>query len=341
MALGGATRYEQTVSLQNATCYPALAVPYVDPRGQRVVVAIVKATFERDRLGRMLPAAQPSPVRVSDVLWDETRPNASVKYPSDIGCEKPGADVVVVGAALSPRPVARMDLIVRVGPLQAPLSVHGERFFYKGPRGVAIGPAARFEIMPVVYERAYGGATPDSRHVEERNPSGVGVAHRPEDLIDRLAPQIEHPARPHTHARDTHVPVGYGATLPHWMPRRAYAGTFDDVWRATRMPLLPLDLDARFENIAHPSMQLPTPPPPHAEIAVLGMCTHGLFECPLPDLKLVLHAIRNHARTTVRPAVDTIVVEPARGRIELVSRAVFAMGRGKTSLREIRVTTDG
>ncbi|XXT15152.1 DUF2169 domain-containing protein [Sorangium sp. So ce429] len=324
----------------NATCYPALGVPYVDPNGRRVVIAIVKTTFEQDRLGRMAPAAEPSPVRVADVLWDDQRPTSSMRYPSDVCCAKRNADVVVVGAALSPRPVARMDVTVRVGTLEAPLVVHGERFFYRGARGVSIGPAARFEAMPVVYERAYGGATDDLRLVEERNPSGVGIAHRAEDLVDKPAPQIEHPAYPYARAGDAPPPMGYGATRPHWAPRRAYAGTFHEVWQATRMPLMPLDYDARFENVAHPSLQLAAPPEPGAVIAVLGMSERGLFQCELPHPKLVVHGMRSHERTTCRPAVDTLLIEPARARIELVYRAVFAMGRGKTSLREIRVDRD-
>jgi hypothetical protein len=328
------------VSLVNATCHPALGVPYVDPRGQRVVIAIVKATFEQDRLGRMAPAAEPSPVRAADVLWNEEFPNSSVKYPSDVCCEKRGVDVVVVGAALSPRPVARMDIAVRVGALEAPLVVYGERIFYKGAPGIAISPPARFEVMPVLYERAYGGMTADGSLVEERNPAGVGVAHRDKNLIDTPAPQIEHPAFPHTGPNDDHPPMGYGATRPHWMPRRSYAGTFDDVWRETRMPILPLDYDPHFENVAHPSLQLEEPLDAGTEITVLGMSEGGLFRCELPVPKLVFHGIRNHDRSFRRPHVDTILIEPARRRVELVYRAVFIMGRGRTSLREVRVDND-
>ncbi|WP_437840088.1 DUF2169 family type VI secretion system accessory protein [Sorangium sp. So ce1153] len=328
------------MSLLNATSYPALDVPYVDPSGQRVVIAIIKATFELSRTDRLVPSAEPSPVRVADVLWDEQRPQGSVKYPSDVCCAKRGADVVVVGAAISPRSVARMDVLVRVGALEAPLVVHGERFFVKGARGVVIGPAAPFEAMPVVYDRAYGGMTADCALAEERNPAGVGVAHRDKDLLDTPAPQIEHPAFPHTRAGEDHAPVGYGATRSHWMPRRSYAGTFDATWKKARMPLLPLDYDPRFENVAHPSLQLKAPPPPGTEIAVLGMSERGLFRCELPDTKLVVHGIRGQERTTVRPVVDTVLIEPARGRVELVHRAVFTMGRGRTLLREIRVDTD-
>jgi len=340
MAFGNAIREEASVTVVNATHYPALGIPYVDPRGQRVVIAIAKATFEVNRSDKLVPAQEASPVRVADMPWDEMRVNSSVKYPSDVCCAKRGVDVIVVGAAISPQPVIRMDVLVRVGPLEAPLVVHGERFFVKSARGMGIGPAARFETMPVVYERAYGGATTDSRRVEERNPSGVGIAHRIEDLEDTPAPQIEHPAFPYHGPADEPVPMGYGATLPHWLPRRNYAGTFDDLWRQTRMPLIPADYDARFENVAHPALQLDGIVEPSAEISVLGMSKEGLFRCETPNLNLMFHGIRNDSRTKVKPLVDTILIEPASNRVEFVYRAVFPMGRGRTSLREIRVDID-
>jgi len=328
------------VSLVNATHYHANEVPYVAPTGQRVLVVLVKATFELDRKGDLAPAAEPSPVRLGEVLTDEQKPHGSARYPSDLSCAKAGADIVVVGSAISPRPVHRMDLMVRVGEHEAPLAVHGPRVFYKGPRGIAVGPAARFEEVPVIYDLAYGGMAADFRCADERNPAGRGVAHNPSDLIDTPAPQIEHPAFPHALASDDHAPAGYGATRPHWLPRRGFAGTFDEVWGATRMPLLPLDYDPRFDNVAHPSLQLAVCPEPGTPIAVLGMSASGTFQCALPDLKLVVHALRNATRETVRPAVDLVLVEPARGRVEMLCRAVWTMGRGKTALREIRVDTD-
>ncbi len=328
------------MSLVNASPYATSAVPYVAPSGQRVVVVLVKATFELDRKGELVHAAEPSSVRLGDVLTDEEKPHGSVRYPSDLSCSKNGADIVVVGSAIAPRPVTRLDLIVRAGELEAPLVVHGPRLFYKGPRGIAVGPAARFDEVPVTYDLAYGGMAPDFRGADERNPAGLGVAHKPENLVDTQAPQIEHPNFPHVLASDEHPPVGYGATRSHWLPRRGFAGTFDDAWKETRMPLLPLDYDPRYENVAHPSLQLPACPAPGMPLSVLGMSESGTFRCTLPDLKLVVHALRNTSRETVRPAVDLVLVEPARGRIELLSRAIWTLGRGKTALREIRVDTD-
>ncbi len=41
------------------------------------------------------------------------------------------------------------------------------------------------------------------------------------------------------------------------------------------------------------------------------------------------------------PPVDTVLVEPEAGRVELTVRWTFPRGRGRTMLREIRVDLDG
>jgi hypothetical protein len=329
------------MSLVNATWYTAVAVPIYDARGQRVVLVLIKATFELDRKGDLVPARDPAPLRMADELWDPKASQSSVRYPTDVLVKKARGDVVVVGSAICDKPVASADVVVKVGHVEAPLTVHGERHFERGARGVVIGPAIRFTEQPIVYEYAYGGTAPDFHLADERNPVGVGVAHRHEDLLGTRAPQIEHPARPHTTASDAHPPMGYGATLPHWLPRRHFVGTLDEAWQKDRMPLLPADYDDRFENVAHPSLQIEAPLVPETRISVLGMSEDRLFQCVLPDLRLLVHGLRGRERETLSPPIDTLLIEPAAGRIEVSTRAVFTMGRGARALREVRVDFHG
>src|SRR5690606_6620298 len=148
--------------------------------------------------------------------------SSSLLFPSDIGLRKRGTDVVVVGDAVSPTPVTSFDIGVEVRDTVVPLRVHGPRVFYDGPTGATPSPAQPFTRMPVAYELAYGGTSADFGAVELRNPVGVGVARRDADNIGQRAPQIEHPARPHTTASDRHPPVGFGAIMTHWSPRREY-----------------------------------------------------------------------------------------------------------------------
>jgi hypothetical protein len=326
------------MSFSNATPYAAIDVPMPDPRGREVVIAIVKATFDVLDDGRIVPAERPANIRVNDECWQKDDAASSLKFPSDVCIEKGGTDVIVVGDAVSRERVKEMDVAVKVRGVTVPLRVHGERVFYQGALGVAIGPAAPFTRKPIVYEKAYGGMSDDMMIVETRNPSGVGVAKNKADLVGRPAPQIEHPARPHTRASDNHPPVGFGAIMPHWSPRLERAGTFDEVWRDARLPLMPLDYDVRFNNVAHPSLIFEAPLLPGDEVMVHGMSDRGRFALSIPDLRVVVRArFDQSGKVSVRPPIDTLLIRPSDRQFEVVLRKAFFQGRGKDVLREIRV----
>jgi hypothetical protein len=325
------------MSFVNETRYAALAVPLVDRDGRDVVVTVVKATFTTSERGTLLPADAPSPVRPIDVPRDPDDPRSSLVFPSDIGLDKLGADVIVVGDAVSSRPVKVMDVAVAVKTRVAPLRVHGPRVFYEGLLGVAIGPAAPFERAPITYEFAYGGASDDLTVVELANPSGVGVAKRAADLVGKRAPQIEHPDRPHASAADRHPPMGFGAIPSHWSPRRELVGTCDERWRTSRMPLLPEDSDVRFANVAHPSLRFEEGLLPGDPVRVLGMSNEPfLFSLP-PLAASVLARFDGGEREERRIPIDTVIVLPGERRVEIAGRVIFPSGRGKRVLRAIEV----
>ncbi|WP_437312616.1 DUF2169 family type VI secretion system accessory protein [Sorangium sp. So ce385] len=328
------------MSLSNATPFPALDVTFADESGRDVASVIVKGTFVLDANGRAVPAEEPSPVRVADELYAPENTWSSAKYPSDLCWAKVGTDVVVVGAAMSARPVSVADVVVRAQGRSVPLRVHGHRLYYRSVTRVAIGPAVPFEETPIVYERAYGGVSADLTLMENRNPAGVGLARKPADLEGMPAPQIEHPAHPHTGAGDDHPPVGYGSILPFWSPRRELAGTFDAGWQSARMPLFPKDFDLRFNNVAHPSLIFERGLAPGEPVAVLGM-SPAPFHVELPHLAVVVRArFDASGKKVVRPPIDTVLIEPARRRVEIVARATFPVGRGYDVLRELRVDLD-
>lgn len=305
------------------------------------MVTIVKATFTIQADGRAALADAQVPVRMNEVPHDVERPWSSLRYPSDLCPEKRGTCVVVVGEAVSRRKVAVMDVAVRARDLTAPLRVHGPRVYYKGVFQVSIGDAVPVERVPLVYELSYGGATEDLAIIEGRNPSGIGVARRPSDLVDTRAPQIEHPASPITTAADRPAPVGYGAIAAHWSPRRERAGTFDDRWQKERMPLLPADFDVRHYHVAHPSLTLAEPLLPGDPVAALGLTEGGLFSFEVPALRAVLWArFDDGPPARVRPAIDTLLLEPGERRVEVVVRQAFPIGRGKRVLRELGVDID-
>lgn len=329
--------------LSNATLFAALAVPYHDHRGVDVVVVLAKATFVK-RGPHLVLADEQIPVRLSDVPTDpravkEGR-ESSLRYPSDVGGEKHGADIVVVGSAVSPTPVTSVDVAVRAPGRQMSLRVHGERVFYQGALGLKISPGAPFERAAITYERAYGGTSRDGLTIDWRNPVGRGVHRSASELDGAPAPSVEDPAHPLDGARAA-VPVGFGAIAMWWLPRRDLAGTADAAWQAARMPLPPLDFDPRFYQVAHPSLQMERPLQEGDRIAAHGLCQEGLFQVTVPELRLIAHMRRTSApAVSVRLMLDTALVEPEQSRIELTFRRVVPLGRGATLLREVRLDVD-
>ncbi len=322
----------------NATALRAQDVPWVDAEGHEVVVAMVKQTYRVTGSGELRLDDDPVPVRLADVPWDPDDERSSLRYHSDVIDVKVGTDVVVVGDAVSTTPVEWIDVAIAAGEIRALVRAHGPRVYYRALTGVAIGSAAETTRVPLKYELAYGGMTADCTVVEERNPSGVGVAARDSDLVDTRAPQLEHPSRPHKTARDRHPPIGVNAVMTHWLPRRAFAGTYNAEWKEGRMPLLPEDFDARHNSVAHPSLWSARGLVPGETIAVQGMTLDGALTFELPRLPVrIVGVFHDGTREVYDARVDTIVIEPELRRVELVGRRAFRLGRGKRVLAEVRV----
>lgn len=160
-------------------------------------------------------------------------------------------------------PLPTLDLRVQVGPVDRTLRVFGTRVWEQTLLG-GLAPSAPlpFESVPVKWELAFGGAdfSDPKRPLEEpRNPAGTGLVRDASELLHKAVPQIEDPRDLLTSARSRPAPAGLGAIARHWAPRRAYAGTYDEAWKRDRMPLPPLDLDARFHQCAPPEMVAPAP----------------------------------------------------------------------------------
>jgi hypothetical protein len=329
------------MSFVNATPFAAIDVPMRDRVGRQVVVAIVKATYTVVRPDRLVLADAPAEVRLADVLRDDQSAYSSPLYPSDLCTDKLGTDVVVVGEAVSRKPVVHVDVAIRVRQSTFPIRVHGYREYFRGLLEVAISAPVPFERMPIDFERAYGGCSDDLSIVDLRNPAGVGVARQDAQLIGTRAPQIEHPTVPHKTSKDRHPPVGCGAVLPHWSPRRERAGTFDEIWQATRMPLMPDDFDLRHHSVAAPGLSFESPLAAGDSISVLNMTLPELFAFTLPSLPINLRARYDDRDEEVRPSIDTVLIEPGKARVEVVLRRAFSVGRGRSRLREVRATLDG
>lgn len=291
------------------------------------MLTVVKATFEV-RSGELVLADEQTPVFVVDVPHEarDGCNEASIRYPSDASVVKQGLDLVIVGEAIARgRAVPFVDESVKILDRLLSLRVHGERRF---DDVLVPGSPAPFVRMPIVYERAFGGVSRDGERVELRNPVGCGMDPSP----GALAPQIE-PLAP---LPGGHAIPGLGAIASHWSPRREYAGTFDEIWKTTRLPLMPQDFDVRFNSAAHPSLRFEALDDGEA-LAITGMTESNVWSVRLRLPRVFLTARYDHETLESMARADTIVVEPLANRVTVTLRHAFRLGRGKKMLREVRV----
>jgi hypothetical protein len=232
-------------------------------------------------------------------------------------------------------------VLVRVGPVEKALRVFGPRVWRAGLTGLALTSPEPFERLDLRWELAYGGADFEEgqRPLEEaRNPAGRGVARDPKKLAGLPGPQIEDPRDLIKSHRSHPAPAGVAAIGRHWLPRRSYLGTIDERWMEERMPLLPLDHDPRFNQVATPEMIAPRPLRGGEAVQVLNMNEEGPIGFELPWLAF---SVSSHgaARAPVehRPVLDTVLLEPNERLVELTWRAIVPLPRRARDLDFIQV----
>jgi hypothetical protein len=309
-----------------------------DQRGVHCLLVVVKASFEVVR-GRVVPTSEPAEIRAADEYSDPGNGSTGLVAHGDLSEPKPLLDVIVRGFALPPKPAIFHDVAVRFRQRTVPLRVHGQRFFEPDVVGLKIGRAVAFEEQAITYDIAYGGVSADLSEVEFRNPAGRGVATTGKELDGASAPQIEHPDRPHRRPSDKHEPVGYGPIPPHWAPRKDYYGAMADA-RYLEMigPLVPENFDPRFHQQAHPTLQFVGHLQTGEELVTLGMTRGELFRFQVPAMQVRVRSIYDQRSVAIDCPVDTLFVEPHRGRLELTTRAMLPLGRSAGNLlREVHV----
>jgi hypothetical protein len=315
-----------------------------DPRGIDSLYTVVKGTFALDRLdARGVPARADQ--QLPPVLADEHhgRPGeSSIRAPSDVALVKPATDVLLMGSAYAPggRAVTWMDVTLAAGPLHKTVRVFGDRVWRDGTTVTATAPRP-FERMPLVWERAYGGvdrAGAEPRG-EPRNPVGAGFrAPDGEKPLEGLPlPNLEDPADPVRDWKDTPAPAAFAPVAPHWLPRRSFAGTYDEAWQSGRAPYLPTDFDPRFFQLAPPGLVAPGYLQGGEVVDVTGVTPQGRLRFCLPTLRVQVEYAVNGGTETPPVNLDTVLVEPDEGRVVLVWRTVLACDKKLLKVREITV----
>jgi hypothetical protein len=316
-----------------------------DETGRPLLVCVSRATFFIGESGELNLADAQMKVNPSGEFWDPEKAG-SYRYEPDAAFTKLGTDVVLVGHAQATRePTTVMDVGIRVGSLQKVVRVFGDRYWVKGQSGSVMTRPQPFERIPLCYERAFGGwdrtsPDPDQHTFEPRNPVGLGFHGAGASTAGEVrVPNLEDPRAPIADWRDRPMPAGLGFTSPHWQPRAALAGTYDEAWAKTRKPLLPADFDRRFFSAASSGLSVPGYLTGSEPVTVIGCTADGRLDFALPGIGQIEYGVqlRSRPRLPLVAQLDTIVVDSDSACVHLTWRAYTPLRQGAQEVQEIEI----
>jgi hypothetical protein len=311
-------------------------------------VPLVKATYTIGDTGILSVSELQMPVNLAG---ERSGPgDASWKYEPECSLPKPDVDIVLIGSARAPRGRAReLEVSFTFGRLQKTAVVFGNRrWFRRLGGGISTTDPEPFEQVELDYEHAFGGwdrsdPNPGRHTYEPRNPVGHGFRHSRSARVEEVAlPNVEDPRHRLRSYGDTPPPAGFGFVSPDWQPRSQLAGTYDETWLSTRMPLLPTDFDSRFFNAGAAGLVSHKPvtggePVQVTGTTVRGMCAFRMPRIP-PPVCTVLRARRRDVVTEAR--LDTVIVDTDSAQLLLLWRGA-PIPAFPSEVRELAITIEG
>lgn len=302
--------------ITNATSFGVELFSFLDAHAQELRIVVIQARYEVRPGQQPCPCDEQAPPRPTDGYFGEPA-RSSLRTASDLSLAKPAVDVLVSGSARATRGrSATVTTELRLANIQKQLVVSGNRRWSAG----APSEPDLFDRMPVVYERAFGGASPYC----PQNPVGLGGSPDPLDVqtLGTEIANIEYPGDRVMTSRSRPRPAGYGPIAPWWAPRSTLAGTYDDEWLKEQSPLLPFDFDNRFFQVAPVDQQVPKIEPGEV-VQLVGMTEEGVWRFALPTFEPEIRLLyAQNKGEIVKPKVDTILLEPDAYRLTLTARVV-------------------
>jgi hypothetical protein len=326
------------LQIDNQTPFYAVMSVLPNREGVDTLYVIVKATLS------LRPRLALAPEQIPVILADEYHADpadSSLKCVSELHIGKPGTDVLLVGRAwaLEGQPVAQSWVRLAIAEREKTLRIWGDRTWREDGTPTAPQP---FEAMPLVWERAFGGIQqlPERILAEERNPVGVGFAgpRGAAELHGHPVPNLEDPATPLERLGQLCTPVCLAPCAPQWLPRRAFAGTYDDRWQRTRAPYLPSDFDPRFLMCGAPELAFDRYLQGNEPVEVRGVTPEGPISFALPAARLEVEVRIDGASERPPPNLETILLEPDENRLCLTWRASLPCDRKVLKVEKVTVT---
>jgi hypothetical protein len=324
------------LQLQNKTPFAADFALLPNEDGIDSLYVNVKATF---KIGQQWSLADEQvPPVLADEFWGETG-DSSIKYPSDVHIGKPTTDIIMLGCAFSPngQNVQQLDVNLKVGKVAKTVRVFGDRHWQNG----VITQPASFQMMPMVYERAYGGkfTLDDQIFSQESNPVGLGyVGKRTKAQIEGVPlPNLETPDKLISNIKDQPKPACFAAIASYWTPRSNFAGTYDEKWQTSRAPYLPEDFDKRFCNAASPDLIYPEYLRGGELVEITNMHAQGNLSFNIPHVKLNCEVNIADESIKLQFNLETLLLEPNDLIISMVWRAALVTDKKTIKIKTINV----
>ncbi|MCC7011403.1 MAG: DUF2169 domain-containing protein [Planctomycetes bacterium] len=298
----------------------------LDGEGFEVLVVLVKANFDLARLDGGVPALARAhdPIELADRYRGKPE-SSSLLCAAEGAPFKPATDVLLSGHA-RPRQRGQVwgEVEFEFAALAKRATVCGPRLWKRGLLGGAV-PAdpAPFEGVALTWENTFGGVDTsyDPPRRFEPNPAGSGF--RPSskaELRGTPAPQVEHPDASIESAGSSGRAQGFGPIAPFWAARAQYAGTYDEAWMKSRMPLLPADFDARFHQVAPPDQILPGYIRGGERVRIRGMSAGGELAFQVPAWRPDVGVFVGDELRKLAPRCDTVHIDTDRMTMSLLFR---------------------
>jgi len=328
----------------NTAISPSISL-FPNEQGVDTLYIVLKASFHISPKVSLLDEQIP-PIE-EDEYWGEPIVS-SLKYASDMHLGKPSTDIILIGNAQTQdqQECSKLDVEFQLAQYQQVITVSGDRHWHKSN----ISKPLPFVKMPLTYENAYGGLHQFEKKNkqgeietitlgEDKNPVGKGfIGKRKSKEVEGLQlPNLEHPEQLIRSIGQAPEPLCFGFISPAWIPRRGYAGTYDDVWQKTCAPYLPKDFDKRFFNIAHRTLSTKAYLEGTEPVRIVNASPIGELNFHLP--KNPLEVVINFQDRTEKPTLfmETVQIEPDENRFSVTWRASVPCDKEALKIKQIDI----
>lgn len=335
------------MELINATRMAAGYTMGLEPSGRELLVVVIKGTFRIPRKAEdpLLLATEQVPLTMADTFTGAPGLSAPV-YEVDFAPRKKRLDVLLNGSAYAPggRPATHVPVALRVNGISKAFNVVGDRAWQSGVSGTNAGKPAPFTVMPITYDRAFGGVDnrdedPAKHAAYLRNPVGKGFHRRlKSEWVDGAPlPNTEELERPVTTPDGDYTPMSFGPIGRGWEPRHRYAGTYDEKWLEDHFPFLPPDFDEQYYQAAPADQQLPLPAG-EMQVSLTNLTPDGKRSLMVPKFGAPVHIFPKHdEREDITATLDTLIIEPDLERVMLTWRVCWPLRKNMFEIAQVLV----